>query len=296
MTHESVSKRWILLLVLVSAIAAGCSNTTSTDNAVNSVRLYVLDGGVLASDPARYELTADDVETSDLSVAAYLILHPRGVLLWDTGAVPDEERVGAESGAAQHLVLANGQDRNMILGPTLLSQLAAIGLAPMDVTHLALSHYHWDHSANANKFARAQWLVRQVERDAMFAQEPEGSVRPATYADLANSPTTILTEDEHDVFADGTVIIKSASGHTPGHQVLYVKLANTGGVLLSGDLYHYPAERTLGRLPTFEFDKNQTVMSRQDVEAFLARNGAQLWIQHDLPSHQKLKKAPEYYD
>jgi hypothetical protein len=33
---------------------------------------------------------------------------------------------------------------------------------------------------------------------------------------------------------------------------LYLKLAKTGGVVLSGDLYHYPEERRLDRLPTFE--------------------------------------------
>jgi glyoxylase-like metal-dependent hydrolase (beta-lactamase superfamily II) len=263
---------------------------------VQSPRLYVLDGGVLGSDPTRYHLTAADVAETSLSVAAYLIVHPRGVLLWDTGAVPDGERISADEGVDQRLVLANGEDRHVVLGPPLLAQLASIGYAPSDVTYLALSHGHWDHTANANAFAGATWLVRPAERDAMFAAKPEGAVRPETYAALAKSRTQLLTEDEHDVFGDGTVIMKSAPGHTPGHEVLYVKLAHTGGVVLSGDLYHYPAERTLGRLPTFEFDADETRESRREVEAFLARTGAQLWIQHDLAAHRKLKKAPEYYD
>ena len=49
-----------------------------------------------------------------------------------------------------------------------------------------------------------------------------------------------------------TVIIKWVPGHTQGHQMLYLKPARTGGVLLSGDLYHYPEERTLNRVPTFD--------------------------------------------
>jgi glyoxylase-like metal-dependent hydrolase (beta-lactamase superfamily II) len=106
----------------------------------------------------------------------------------------------------------------------------------------------------------------------------------------------IITDEEHDVFGDGTVIIKNAPGHTQGHQVLYVKLANTGGVVLSGDLYHYPQERTLNRLPTFEFSEAQTQTSREEVEEFLTRTGAALWIQHELAAHRKLRKAPEYYD
>jgi glyoxylase-like metal-dependent hydrolase (beta-lactamase superfamily II) len=164
------------------------------------------------------------------------------------------------------------------------------------VTHLALSHYHWDHTANANAFARATWLVRQNERDAMFADKLPGTLTPATYGALKNSTTTIVTADEHDVFGDGAVLLKSAVGHTPGHQVLYVKLAKTGSVVLSGDLYHYPQERTMNRLPTFEFNEEQTRTARKAVDAFLARTKAQLWIQHDFTAHAKLKKAPEYYD
>jgi len=98
------------------------------------------------------------------------------------------------------------------------------------------------------------------------------------------------------VFGDGTVVIKQAPGHTEGHSVLYVKLANTGGVLLSGDLYHYPAERTLHRLPTFEVSESQTEKSRATIETFLTQSHAQLWIQHDLANHRKLKKSPEFYD
>ena len=112
----------------------------------------------------------------------------------------------------------------------------------------------------------------------------------------SKSRTVIVKDDEHDVFGDGTVILKAAAGHTPGHQVVYVKLAQTGGVVLSGDLYHYPQERTLGRLPVAEFSEDQTRLARQAVEAFLARTGAQLWIQHDFAADAKLKKAPAYYE
>jgi glyoxylase-like metal-dependent hydrolase (beta-lactamase superfamily II) len=98
------------------------------------------------------------------------------------------------------------------------------------------------------------------------------------------------------VFGDGSVILKSAPGHTQGHQVLYVKLAKTGGVVLSGDLYHYPAEKTLDRVPTFEFSQEQTRASRKNVDAFLKKTGAQLWIQHDFEGNAKLKKSPQYYE
>jgi glyoxylase-like metal-dependent hydrolase (beta-lactamase superfamily II) len=106
----------------------------------------------------------------------------------------------------------------------------------------------------------------------------------------------IVTKDEHDVFGDGTVVIKSTPGHSPDHQVLFLKLSKTGPILLSGDLYHYPEERKLNRVPTTEFNTAQTIASRAAVEAFLKKTGAQLWIQHDFTANAKLKKAPEFYD
>jgi glyoxylase-like metal-dependent hydrolase (beta-lactamase superfamily II) len=262
----------------------------------SSVRLYVFDGGTLESDPTRYRLTKEDVGTTQLSVAAFLIVHPKGILMWDTAAITDGEWTPTGAPTKQRLVLPDGAERFVTLRTPLLAQLKAVGYAPGDVTHLALSHMHWDHTANANAFAGATWLVRQVERDAMFANGPPGTHRPGTYTSLKNSKTVILKDDEHDVFGDGTVIIKAAPGHTAGHQVLYVKLAKAGGVVLSGDLYHYPQERTLGRLPTFELNEEQTRASRRDVEAFLKKTGAQLWIQHDFTASAKLKKSPAFYE
>lgn len=263
---------------------------------VQSVRLYVLDGGILESDPGRYRLKPDEVATSQLSVAAFLVVHPRGTMMWDAAAIDDDSWVPTGAPVGRHLVLSNGQDRRVTIRAPLKAQLAAAGYTPADITYLALSHYHWDHVANANDFAAATWLVRQSERDGLFPQPPANPPQPSTYAYLQNSKTTIIATDDHDVFGDGTVVIKSSPGHTPGHQVLYVRLAKTGGVVLSGDLYHYPEERTLNRLPITEFNEDQTRRSREALEVFLKKTGAQLWIQHDLRAHAKLKKAPEYYD
>ena len=292
--------RVVAVLALALALAGATVGWSDTQSRVPAgaappVRLYVLDGGVLESDPARYQLTAQDVGTTPLSIAAYLVVHPRGVLLWDTGAVSDADWTPSGRPSEQRLVLGDGQERRVTIERSLTSQLSAAGFAPGAVTHLALSHYHWDHTGNANVFAHATWLARQADREAMFAPTP-GTSRPATYAALRNSRTTVVRDDEYDVFGDGTVILKSAPGHTEGHQVLLVKLPRTGPVLLSGDLYHYRAERALGRLPTFEISPDQTRAARQRVDEFLTTTGAQLWIQHELPAHRQLRKAPEYYD
>jgi N-acyl homoserine lactone hydrolase len=282
------------VLVALHASLHGTPQTRPTPP--KSVRLYVFDGGVLESDPARYKMTKEDVGTTQLSVAAYLVVHPKGVLMWDTGAIADADWTPTGKPSVQKLTLPDGQGRQVTIANGLLPQLKAAGYTPADVMYLALSHYHWDHTANANAFAGATWLARPLDREAMFSDKPLGTSRPSTYSSLKSSRTTLVTANEQDVFGDGTVILKSAPGHTPGHQVLFVKLASTGGVLLSGDLYHYRAERRLDRYPTFEFSVDQTRGSRRDVDGFLKKTGAQLWIQHDLKAHEKLKKAPAYYD
>ncbi len=300
---SSTTLRCLAVLVLagwcVLGRPVGAQNRASASGPrtpITSPRLFVFDGGVLESDPGRYRLTKEDVGTTQLSIASYLIVHPRGVLLWDTNAVADDEWAPTGQPVVHRLTLDDGQSRQVTLRSTLQGQMRAAGYGPQDVTHLALSHYHWDHTANANAFAGAVWLVQPIERDAMFAGRPLGTVRPRLYAGLRDSRVTLIERDEHDVFGDGTVVVKAAPGHSPGHQVLYVKLARRGGVVLSGDLYHYPQERTLNRLPTFEVSEEQTRESRRQLDAFLERTGAQLWIQHDLTAHRRLRLAPEFYD
>ena len=297
---------WSFLLAVVTALvfsppqrSAGQTKPSASQRAglPRSVRLYVIDCGTLhITSTERFGLKKEEVATADLSVPCFLIAHPKGTLIWDVGAVPDGEWNPLGHPVVRHVMLPDSQERDVTVVNSLRAQLAEIGYSPSDITYLALSHYHYDHTANANAFSASTWLVRQVERDAMFSEKPPGTTRPSTYSALRESKTLILEEEAHDVFADGTVIIKSAPGHTPGHQVLYLKLMKTGAVVLSGDLYHYPEERVLDRVPTFEFDAVQTRASRVTIEAFLKKTGAKLWIQHDLNSNQKLKKSPNFYD
>ena len=155
---------------------------------------------------------------------------------------------------------------------------------------------HFDHVGNANDFAgpATTWLVQKVERDAMFGDNVLPPTINPDYAALKTARTQLLNGD-HDVFGDGTVVIKSTPGHTVGHQVLFLKLPKTGAVVLSGDLYHYPGERTLGRMPEREKTAG-TPESRAKVEALVKETGGQLWIGHDIVGFAKLKKSPEYYE
>ena len=288
-------------LVFFGPVACGSrppsSSIRSPTPLPSSTRLYVFDCGTLhIADTRRFRLDREEVSGSDLSVACFLITNPKGALIWDAGAVPDGAWAPADAPIVHHIVLPDSQERDVSMRRALLPQLRDAGYTPADITYLALSHYHYDHTANANAFASATWLVRQPERDAMFARAPPGVSQPTTYAALRTSKTHIIRDGDYDVFGDATVVIKAAPGHTPGHQILYVKLKKTGDVVLSGDLYHYPEARRLKRVPVFDYDQVQSRATREAIEAFLAKTGAQLWIQHDLKGNARLKKAPEFYE
>lgn len=284
--------RWygvlILSILAVAAVASTVAQQRHRAHTPRALRLYVFDCGVIKGlDPALFNFKKDELAETELAVPCYLIVHPKGTLMWDVGVIPDSA--------------FKDDGKPVTQGPstvtqTLKSQLTEIGYSPSDITYLAHSHYHGDHIANSNEFADSTWLVRKVERDAMFAPKPPALVDPKDYSDLKNSKTIILTKDEYDVFGDGKVIIKSAPGHTPGHQVLTLKLAKTGPVMLAGDLYHYPEERKLNRVPTFEYNKEQSLASRAMIEDYCKKTGTQLWIEHDYVHNSKLKKSPQYYD
>jgi|HubBroStandDraft_6_1064221.scaffolds.fasta_scaffold384745_2 N-acyl homoserine lactone hydrolase len=256
-------------------------------------RLYIFDCGLLTmSAPATFGFTKEEVgEKQPFAVPCYLVVHPKGTLMWDVGVIPDAQVNGTTQGIST-------------VTRTLKSEMAEIGYTAADIKYLALSHMHSDHTANANDFAGSTWLVHQTERDAMFAPPPPpgagrgrgGPQATATYDKLKDSKTIILTEKDYDVFGDGTVVIMYAPGHTPGHQILFLKLKESGPILVAGDLYHLPQEITMHRFPTFEFDKDQSAVSRAKVDAFLKQSGARLWIEHDLPTFETLKKSPAFYE
>ena len=151
---------------------------------------------------------------------------------------------------------------------------------------------------NANAFKDSIWLAREAEREYAFSGETEGVGwgTPEIYSELENSETIVIEgDDDHDVFGDGRVVIVSTPGHTPGHQVLFVDLAETGPIVLSGDLYHTAPSYELRRVPTFNFDEGQTRASFEKLDAFMEETGAELWIEHDHAHHESLRKAPEYY-
>jgi glyoxylase-like metal-dependent hydrolase (beta-lactamase superfamily II) len=127
-----------------------------------------------------------------MSVSAYLVAHPQGLLLFDIGVIPDE------------LIKPEGTtEARATVHKTLVGQLAEIGYKASNITYLAVSHNHYDHTANANEFAGATWLAQQSERAVMFPEKPPEKQNNAAirFGGLKNAKTKLLDGD-YDVFGD----------------------------------------------------------------------------------------------
>jgi N-acyl homoserine lactone hydrolase len=276
------------LLAIVGCVLAAPVSSQQRPAPPPTPRIYIFDAGAITGlDPQLFNFEREELVEADFVNVAYLIVHPRGTLMFDAGGIPDSEFDDDGQPVTEGVLFANRP---------LKPQLEAIGYTPDDIDYFVLSHYHSDHTANANDFAGATWIVQRVERDYMFAESPEGIIRPDTYDLLRDAETILLDDEELDVFGDGTVVVIPTPGHTPGHQVVAVRLANYGPVVLGGDLYHYPEERTTGRVPTFEFDPDASRASRAKIEQYLRETGATLWIEHDIATHAALPRAPQYVD
>jgi N-acyl homoserine lactone hydrolase len=253
---------------------------------VSSVRLYVLDCGTLIYNrPEDYNLTREEVADTNMIVTCYLVMHPKGLLLFDTGLA--DRLVGRP--VYENVLYGYAQ----VKFNTLVGQLADIGVKPADIQFLAISHSDFDHVGNVDEFTHATWLAQQAEMPGMFGPGAPPEVAEAC-APLAGANKVMLSGD-HDVFGDGSVVLKFTPGHTPGHQSLFVRLAHTGNVVLSGDLYHYPEERTLQRMPDSE-KPTAGPASRAAMESFLVENHAQLWIGHSTAWFRDAVKAPRWYE
>lgn len=251
----------------------------------SAVRLYTLDGGQVTVAGADRADFADDGAYADrtapltLPVPAFLVRHPQGDLMWDTGMSRTRTDLGDWATP----------------GPSLGDQLHQLGLDTGEVRFLALSHGHWDHSGNAGLFARSTWIVNPLEQAAMFDAETRASQAMDDYGALEGSETSPISDD-HDLFGDGSVVIVQAPGHTPGHCVLLLRLPNAGRILLSGDLWHLVESRRGRHVPTFNTDRDQTLASMDRVEALAASVGARVIVQHDPADFESLPRFPQFLD
>ncbi|WP_094892057.1 N-acyl homoserine lactonase family protein [Bradyrhizobium amphicarpaeae] len=245
-------------------------------------KLYVLNCGEgTAGDISRWTPGLNEGKTMDFVDTCYLIRHAKGWFLWDTGI--------ADSVAAMPngLVPADPKAVTWRRPKTLQAQLEQLGVKPDEVKAMAVSHTHPDHTGNVELFPQSMLYVQKAEYDWPGANNAP-RFKPS-------HPVELLTGDK-DVFGDGSVTILSTPGHTPGHQSLLVRLPKTGAVVLSGDAVHFKDNWDNRRVPGMNVDKDQTSASMQKIADTLAKEKAQLWINHDKAQRDSQKLSPEFYD
>ena len=269
----------IVAAVTVSVAFSGSVVAQTSKTGVE--KLYLLNCGEgNAPDQSRWSPGVNVGKPLDVSDNCYLIKHAQGYFLWDTGVIDAiADRKEGQPGENGGISWKRPQK--------LSTQIEALGLKPAEIQFMAVSHTHPDHIGNVELFPKTMLFVQKAEYDWPLPLNL-GRFKP-------EHPVTKL-EGDHDVFGDGSVVILSTPGHTPGHQSLLVKLPKTGALVLSGDAVHFADNWNNRRVPGFNFDVAKSAASLKRIEDVLASEKATLWINHDKAQSATLKYAPAFYE
>ena len=272
-----------LLLGLAQAFAA--------DN-IPEIRLYAIDSGSLDIKDvgSLFSDTGEFAgEPGTMVDPCFLIRHPKGTLIWDTGLgdnVADEQTGIDYPAVGVHIRVTR----------TLVEQLKALAFAPADIKCVAFSHFHFGHTGNASLFAHSIWIVNRAElAHAQQSPIPLG-IDPGIVTTAAQEANLRMIDGDYDVFGDGSVLILKTPGHTPGHHSLEIKLQKNGTVLLSGDLYHLRDSRKLRLVPSVNHERADTLASMDRFERIAKNSKARVVVQHDAEDFRSLPKFPAYLD
>ena len=205
--------------------------------------------------------------------SCYLIKHDNDYLLWDTG----------------HAMTAP----NVAPKVSIVDQLAKLDVKPEQIKYVGISHYHADHTGQVASFPKSTVLIGAKEWEAITAPKPAAGVNFKPFEGWIKGENKVepLALDK-DVFEDGSVIVLRTPGHTPGHQVLLVKLPQTGAVVLVGDAIHFRENYDAFGVPGFNFDRAQTVASMERIKQIATNLKATIIIQHDARDVEKLPVFP----
>lgn len=205
-----------------------------------------------------------------MPVAVFLVEHPKGTLVFDTGMHPELEHTTSRLKGTESLFEIEQHE-----GYTLTGQLGAAGVSVDDVDIAVLSHLHFDHAGGVGQLPSARVLVQRDEWAAAF--EPDlvdfGVFNPGDF-DLGHDRQEV--DGEHDVFGDGSVVLVPTPGHTAGHQSMLLE----GTTLLVGDACYCQQALDLDALPPFGHDRDR----HREVFAWLRQEqtaGRELFFSHD---------------
>jgi len=209
-----------------------------------------------------------------IPVPSFLIEHPKGTVLFDSGLHRDTQT----DPAARLGWLAKVFAVEFRPGEEIAARLEARGVDPKEISHLVTSHLHFDHAGGHDSIPNARLVVQKAEWEAGIDPElrAKNAFDPKDF-DLGHD--RLLVSGEHDLFGDGRVVCLPTPGHTPGHQSLRVRL-DDGDVVLTADSCYLRRTLDTLRLPPFAFDREQQLASLGRLRR-LEEQGARLVFGHE---------------
>lgn len=245
-----------------------------------ATRVFAVHCGGESSPMGIYDPLAEDGDRIVYGPYLFFVVeHPRGRVLFDTGMHPRWRRPGTPPR------IEVGEDDDVV------SRLAALGLAPEEIDHVVVSHLHYDHAGGLSCFRSVPVWVQEDE--LRFARRPAVYQREAyDREDFGHPLRWHELTGEHDLFGDGSVRMLPTPGHTPGHQSLCVELAS-GLHVLAADASYLEAKMRQRRLPGIVWNPDAMVESWLALEELERARGARLIFTHDLDFREAKPLAPE---
>lgn len=296
-----MNRIFTMTLVMLASLLAATSQAVAESPA--GMKLYVLNSGPLKLGKGYLQNFAPMEPKIEVPVGMFVIKHPKGNVLFDTGSndklITDLSHWGK---------LADVFEPMMTPEVSIEAQLGKIGLKPDDIRYVVTSHLHLDHGGNVGKFPNSTIVVQNDELNfAMFPDEPfAAGYIPADLAPLRsglgsgrpNAINMLRLDGDMDLFGDGSVYVKRSVGHTKGTQMLLVRLPKTGPIILTSDAAYFRinVEKSLPPNLALAYDPAGIMRGYDWIRFMMASEGADFFTSHDPDAWKTLKHAPEFYE
>lgn len=253
------------------------------------MKMYLMSCGRLRSRKSIYVPVADENEYVDSPMPVFLITHPRGNVLFDTGPNPEmfEDAKAVLGGLAKVFQPVGDWESGVVF------QLKKTGLTPDDVQYVVNSHLHFDHAGGNRFFPKATFIVSSKEVEC--ARRPELQGRGYSKRDWDLDLSYREVEGMYDVFDDGRLVVLPLPGHTPGHQGLLVRLDNDGPFILPGDSVPFRENFEKRLLARTNLEDQQALATIDVLQDMVHKEKARLIYSHDADYWDTLNTAPQYY-
>jgi glyoxylase-like metal-dependent hydrolase (beta-lactamase superfamily II) len=265
-------------------------------------KVYALNVADWTNDYSMLQQLSDFGEPYAVKCPAYLVDHPEGTLLFDTGPSWEMKQNPADYGpnGAAHME-AHVDNIDMTEDDHITNQLDDLGYSPSEIDYVAMSHLHVDHAGGISDFPDSEFLIRQEE--LQYAWWPRNPIQQAFYVegdftklrDPDYSVTEVEGEDDFDVFGDGSVVLFPTQGHTAGHQSMEVDLGDRS-VILAADISHTWEGYETELLASFNWDNNKAVESLRKLKARARDEDTEVYNSHDRERWEELPDPPNALD